>query len=84
MSNIQDGWIAVEDRLPDHGQKVLAYCHERGMRETRFDRWPEGSINRREFGDDAGYFDWHEPQSHWASNWKPSHWRLLPEPPEAA
>lgn len=78
------GWVSVEERLPEFGQRVLAYCPKYGQRETCFDRYNEGSISRRVHGDDAGYFSWSEPTHNWASSWNPTHWQPIPAPPAPA
>lgn len=72
-------WIKVSDRLPEVGTKVLAWNEQYGTRESLYGEYGEGSIARAQGW--PPYFGWQEPQSGWASSWKPTHWQPLLQPP---
>lgn len=72
-------WIKCSDRLPDVGTKVLAWSQKYGARESLYREHGEGSIAH--FNGYPPYFSWEEPQSNWASSWRPTHWQPLPAPP---
>lgn len=73
------GWIKCSDRLPQVGTKVLAWNEQYGARESLYREHGEGSIAYAHGY--PPYFSWEEPQSSWASSWKPTHWQPLPSPP---
>ncbi|WP_404700725.1 DUF551 domain-containing protein [Pseudomonas sp. 3HC3] len=73
------GWIKCSDRLPEVGSTVLAWNEAYGARESQYLEYGEGSIAH--FHGYPPYFSWEEPQSSWASSWKPTHWQPLPSPP---
>lgn len=82
MSAIQaqgKGWIKCSDSLPEVGTRVLAWSEQYGARESLYREHGKGSIAHAHGY--PPYFSWEEPQSSWASSWKPTHWQPLPEPP---
>jgi hypothetical protein len=65
----QDGWVSVEERLPEHNQKVLFALHSGDIRMGLFmlnDPW-----DRKNMFCDGAYF----------SYGKITHWQPLPAPP---
>lgn len=70
----------------DEEKKVLGWSAEYGQRETEWSAFDPVTIayQRWKLGiGPRGRWLWSEPQSNWGSSWKPTHYRELPEPPEA-
>lgn len=78
-----DGWISVEDRLPEIGQQVLIY-------EPPYDsvHYPEHFLmavthyaGRKPKGE-RNWYQWPDGQDEQPSGYTPSHWQPLPSPPK--
>src|SRR5688572_8444160 len=66
-----DGWVSVEDRLPENGEHVLC--------------WKESMIPKAFYSDTGsyGFFKdgiWGDVES---DDWNVTHWRPLPAPPNS-
>ena len=74
----EDGWISVEDRLPEEVGEYLCYNNEL-MFVSTFSLW---SIYRRK---ERGFFSIYGrsiSQERRKATFRPTHWMPLPEPPE--
>lgn len=80
-------WQPIET-APKDGTRILAWSSEYGQRETRMTMYGKGSPGyakwaRGEGPAESGW-NWQEPQNNWASNWHPTHWKVLCAPPQTA
>ena len=79
-------WLPIES-APKDGTEILAFCPDRGIRETRMGLYGPGSIgyHRWEQGEGPRNYgwDWIEVVHNSGHTWKPTHWMPLPSPPDA-
>ena len=76
-------WQPIET-APKDGTSILSRNDEYGIRETYWRFYGEGSPAKGLFDKGhgpSGAWNWSEPQNHWASSWKPTHWMPLPAAP---
>ena len=73
-------WLLIES-APTDGTHILAYCPEKGVRETHMKQYPKGSAGYSQGLRITGHWDWLEPVSNWSHRWQPTHWMPLPSPP---
>ncbi|KVP19420.1 hypothetical protein WJ85_08000 [Burkholderia ubonensis] len=80
------GWQPIET-APKDGTAILGWNADYEARQTHWAFYGEGSIAKAEFDagkGESGSWYWHEPQSHWLSGWKPTHWMPMPDTPADA
>ena len=79
------GWMPISN-APTDGTHILAWEQNKGVRETLYAPYREGSVGHDKYlfdGGERGGWEWEEPHSHWVCFWKPTHWMPLPEAPNA-
>ena len=78
-SRDNDGWIPVEDRLPEDDIEVLiTYADVDNENETGIDITTYGYATLG--GNKLGYKEWRNPFPYFKGNYKVVAWRPLPEP----
>lgn len=71
MTKENNGWISVEDRLPDNPTKeVLAWCGYHILARYSDDQWL------------VYYSDKYSENTGWTEEHNITHWQPLPEPPK--
>ena len=77
--HMNDGWIPVEDRLPEDDIEVLiTYADVDNENETGIDITTYGYATLG--GNKLGYKEWRNPFPYFKGNYKVVAWRPLPEP----
>ena len=74
-------WQPIET-APTDGTRVLAWCKERGARETYVTQYPFRSEGFKAGKRSTNQWRWEEPVAGVCFRWRPTHWMPLPTPPE--
>lgn len=73
-----DGWIKIEDRLPDNIGEYIVYAQDENSPASE-GVWYENVVIVAEYG--LGEWTWNENGIEWDISGIVTHWMPLPEPP---
>lgn len=73
-----DGWIKIEDRLPDNIGEYIVYAQDENSPASE-GVWYENVVIVAEYG--LGEWTWNENGIEWDISGIVTHWMPLPDPP---
>ena len=73
-----DGWIKIEDRLPDNVGEYIVYAQDENSPHGE-GIWYENIVTLAEYA--FGEWTWHENGNEYDISGIVTHWMPLPEPP---